>query len=134
VYSHIVGRLRDRKLPIQNHCSWAWAESRVGPAEPGVVAPERSAGQPATTHNEHFGHADVVVQAGQVLGGVRYLTRPDDSCVLEPFRAHGDGIVEICSAPGRRVLAMKVERAVVGPHGTTAVAAREVFAVLIIWL
>jgi hypothetical protein len=156
-------------------CSWAWAASRVGPVEPGVVAPERSAGQPATTHNEHFGHADVVVQAGQVLGGVhvhggprpapddsawlrscwestmaagatvelRYLTRPDDSCldtflvvrtegvdrdetehraatlraqltmlpsrlsatpvtevaethrVLEPFRAHSDGIVEI---------------------------------------
>jgi hypothetical protein len=163
---------------------WAWAASHVAPTGTSPAGttdgPRRnrdSSLEPATTHNEHFGQATVVVQAGDLRGGVhlhgdtqpapapddtawlrscweaaaatgatiemRYLTRPSDTSldgflvvraegadrddatsrvaslrqqvcvlpghvaatpvtdedethrVLEPFRAHGEGIVEV---------------------------------------
>ncbi len=66
---------------------WAWAASQVAssghaavPAQPGATA------EPATVHNDHSGHAEVVVQAGHVLGGVHvHADRravPDDSAWL----------------------------------------------------
>jgi hypothetical protein len=67
--------------------SWAWAASHVAPA--GHAAPEPPAAataEPATVHNEHSGQAQIVVQAGQVLGGVHVhgdrQPAPDDSAWL----------------------------------------------------